>query len=493
MKKAPSSTGLVSLARSLPRRLASLKAGLLLLVLIFAFALVAAFTPAGPLLGLVQGIGQFLALDSIVRVGTLDFKDRFQSPVFILLAGLMGLSLCLSLYFRLRAEFRRLRAEAAWVVAAKAAAEAAPEQGAAFEEAIGRVSQELRQRGYRTELAWPTGAPEIHGIKGGSGVWGSLLFHASILLVYVAVVLSIFASFSASLNLTEEQEFDARVDRYGTQKAGPWYSPPPQPLTFKLLKVDPDYAVKGELTTAAIIEPTEAGKATRFSPKVPLYTGNGLRHAGLTIHQGKETGFAPLIQVWDPQGKTLIEGYMSLATALTPDKKTVFRDLFEVPDRDIRVEVELLPDAVYRDGAYSSVSEALNRPILHAVLLKQGKVVLEQHIIVGESAIANGYLFHFGGVRRWAQIDISSDPAPPLLLAGMLTGSIGLAMRLLWVRRRVVVSLRQENQSVVFDLTGSSEKFPSTFKEDLAVLRTALAQRLAAPAGAAGGSPMTTQ
>lgn len=469
--------GLLSLARSLPRRLASVKAGVLLLGLIFTFALVAAFTPAGPLLGVVQDISRFLALDDVVNVGTLDFRERFQSPVFILLAGAMGLSLCFSLYFRLRSEFKRLRAQAA---ASPAAAEAAPEQGKAFQAAIGRVSQELQQRGYRAELTWRADGPDILGIRGGNGVWGSLLFHASLLLVYAAVVLSVFASFSASLNLTEGQAFDARVDRYGTQKAGRWYSPPPQPLTFKLIQVEPDYAVNGELTPAVIIEPTEGGKATRFSPHVPVYIGNGLRHAGLTIHQGKKIGFAPLIVVWDPQGKVLIEGYMRLATATAFDRKPVFRDLFEVPGGDTRAEVELLPDAVYRDGAYSSISEALNRPILHAVLLKQGKVVLDQYIIAGESAIANGYVFHFGGVRRWSQLDISDDPAPPLLLAGMLTGSLGLALRLLWVRRRVVVSLRRVDQTIAFDLGGSSEKFPTTFKEELEALRTALTLRLAA-------------
>ncbi len=472
---------------TVPRRLASVKLGLMLIIALFAFTLVAAFFPATVATEFVRRIGQTLALENLTRASALSFQERFESPPFILLIGVLSLSLCFSLYFRIRGELKRRRDYAALAQGAGRQARSGP-AGAA----LAAVEQELKRRGYRTHAAGMAGAWQVHGNKGGAGVWGSLLFHVGILLVLAAVVLSTSASFRASVKLTEGQAFDARVDQYGTQRAGRWYAPAAQPLTFRLIRVEPEYEVNGATTPASIVEPTLEGKSTRFSVPAPVYISNGLRHAGVTIHQGREFGYAPLVMVDDAAGKRLLDGYVQLATMAGAEKES-YLDRVDIKDKDVRIEFELLPDAVYRNGVYLSRSGAKKNPVLHVVVREHGKVALDQFIPITRDVTEGGYTVFFGGVRRWSQIDVVDAPGVPVLMAATLLGSLGLALRLLSVRRRIVVSLRlaDRDQAVAFDVTGSSEKFPRLFEEELETLRAALSGRLATLAGPTGGSATT--
>lgn len=458
-----------------PRRLASARVGALLLIATFGFTLLAAFFPANEAAGFVRSLGQALALDNLAAAYQLTFEERFQSPTFLLLIAAVSLSLVFSLYFRIRGEFKRRTLEIP-------PGAAAPPRSGAVGIAIAGVARELRRRGYQTRAACAAGSWQVHASKGGGGVWGSVLFHVSILLLIAAVVLNSMASFAASVKLTEGQAFDARSDSYGKKNAGRWYTPPAQPLTFRLVRVEPDYEADGTETVASIVEPTLEGKRSRFTPPAPVGLLNGLRHAGVTIHQGKETGFAPQVTINDAAGKSVLDGYTRLATLSGPEKVS-YADYVEIPDKDkkVRAEFELLPDAVFRDGAYLNRSGVLKNPVLHVKVREQDKIVFDEFIPVTREFSGGGYTVSFGEVRRWSQLDFTDAPGVPVLIAATLFGSLGLLLRLLSVRRRIVVSLTgtDVNQAVAFEVAGTSEKFPRTFQEELDSIRAALAPQLA--------------
>ncbi|MDH4235169.1 MAG: cytochrome c biogenesis protein ResB, partial [Gallionella sp.] len=447
--------------------------------LTFGFTLLAAFFPAKEVTAIVRSLGQILALDSLETAYQLNFQERFESPTFMVLMAALSLSLCFSLYFRIKSEFKRRRAAAAALLRDAGSQDRTGPAGAA----VTAIERELKQRGYQTRAACTAGKWQVHASKGGSGVWGSVLFHVGILLVFAAIVLSVSASFRASVKLTEGQAFDARVDGFGMQRTGRWYTPASQPLTFRLIRVEPEYEVGGATTLASIVEPTLEGKSSRFAKPTPVHINHGLRHAGVTIHQGVDNGYAPLVMIEDSAGKRVYEGYTRLATLSGPEKES-YLDYVEIPDNDkkIRAEFELFPDAVFRDGVYLSKSGALKNPVLHVVLRQQDKVVFDEFLLVTREASAGGYTVFFGNVRRWTQLDFSDAPGVPVLVAATVLGSLGLMLRLLRVRRRIVVSLfgADQERTVKFDLAGSCEKFPHAFEEELDSIRAALAQQLAA-------------
>lgn len=464
------------------RQLASVKLGLLLLIACFAFTLVAAFFPVQEVVGFVRTLGNVLALEDLSAVSQLNFQERFESPPFLVLIGVLSLSLCFSLYFRIRGELKRARAKQE-----PALLDGVQRPGGLIGTAVNMVEQELRRRRYNTRTVRIPGNWEVHASKGGSGVWGSVLFHVSLLLVLAAVVLGTSLSFRASVNLTEGQAFDARVDKYGKQSIGRWYQPAAQPLTFRLVRVDPDYDVNGQSTLASLVVPTLEGKSTRFSTPTPVYINHGLRHAGVTIHQGRNFGFAPQLIIEDAAGKRVFEGYASLATLSGPEKES-YLDRFDIgsKDKQLRAELELFPDAVYRNGVYLSKSALPKNPVLRVVLREDGKIVLDQFIRQWADASGGGYAVHFGSLRRWSQIDLSDAPGVPVLLVATLLGSLGLALRLLGVRRRILVVLprAEPGQAVAFHLSGTSEKYQRTFEAELGVIRAALTEQLATLTGA---------
>lgn len=477
---------LKQLLHSFVRRLASVKLGSLLLIAVFAFTLAAAFFPYSEAAGFIRRLGQTLELENLSRVSEIGFQERFESPPFIALIALLALSLCFSLYFRIRAEVGRW--QGARLELARSAGGHPP--GGPAGTAIATIRQELLRRGYRSHTAGAGGHWKVHAEKGGGGVWGSVLFHVAILLVLAAVVISATASFKASIKLTEGEAFDARVNRFREQHAGRWYTPSAQPLTLRLARVEPDYEVDGASTVASIVEPTLEGKSSRFFPPVPVYISHGLRHAGVTVHQGRETGYAPQVMVDDASGRRVLEGYTQLAT-MAGEERVTFADYVEIKDKGLRIDMEVLPDAVYRNGAYVSRSAAKKNAVLHVILRERGEPVLDEFVPMTREVTAGGYTVFFGGLRRWSRLDVSCAPGVPVLVAATLAGALGLALRLLRVRRRIVVSLRESDRDgfVAFDVTGSSEKFPRLFEEELDALRAALSKRLAAPDEPANAHP----
>ncbi len=474
----PTSKGrLKRFVQDVVRQLASVKLGLLLLIAFFAFTLVAAFFPAQEVVGLFRGLGKILAREDLSTVTALNFQERFESPPFLVLIGVLSLSLCFSLYYRIKSELKRARAKQEPTLL-----EGSQQRSGLVGAAVSAVEQELQRRGYHAHAVCTAGSWKVHASKGGSGVWGSVLFHVSLLLVLAAVVLGTSLSFRASVKLTEGQAFDARVDQFGKQSAGRWRQQAAQPLTFRLVRVEPDYEVNGESTLASLVEPTLEGKSTRFSTSAPIYINHGLRHAGVTIHQGMDFGFAPLLMIEDAAGQRVFQAYTPLATLAGPEKQSYLDHVDIGPkDKQLRAELELFPDAAYRDGVYLSKSALPKNPVLHVVLRERGKIVLDHFIRVTAEATGGGYTVHFGGVRRWSQIDMSDAPGVPVLLVATLLGSLGLALRLLRVRRRILVAVprAQQDQRVVFDVSGGSEKFQRTFETELGIIRAVLTQRLA--------------
>jgi len=469
---------LVRRIRPILRRLASIKAGSLLLAGFFLFTLVAAFSPpVKDSSGVLKALG--LAVERFSDLQFISFQERFESPGFVAAVIGLVLGLCLSLYFRVRSELNRSRGQGT---------RPSPHAGGQDERVVSgfhvdSVEQELKRRGYRTAVAHEAGMSKVQGASGRAGVWGSFLFHASILMILAGIALSTLMSFEASVALTEGQSFDERSDRFGVQKAGAWYLPPSTPLVFSLIRVAPDHQVNGATTTASIVQAATDSTST----PAPVHINNGLRHAGRTIHQGSQTGYSPHVVVENAAGARLLDGYLRLAT-VARSENALHQDFVKIPARNLRVEFKFWPDAVSRDGAYRSRSDALINPLLQVQVYQHDKLVFDRFMTPGETATQDGWTARFGDVRRWSQLDVSDDPGPPVLIAGSLLASIGLALRLLCVRRRVLVSLRQVNGAVAFDLHGSTEKFQHAFEEELASLRCAISRHFEAGAHPAATS-----
>ena len=446
----------------LPQRLASPKIGVILMIHLTAFAVVAAFSPATVINSFTKDIGKFLAIDGQIPTIGISFQERFESLGVVLLLISLTVSLVMSLFFRIRTEFRRNNRQENSIAHIKSMNIPSTE-----------IGQLLQNRGYQISTEENSNSMIFRGTKGKSGILGSLLFHTSILLILGGILVSKYASFQGSVALTEGQEFHAATNRYGIEQRGSYYYGDPSKISLRLLKIESDYSVNGATTVASVVQDLSVSN----NAELPIYINNGLILADMTVHQGTEIGFSPLLDIRRADGELIYEGYTRIAN-LKMDGNEIHRDFLELPEEKLRIELEFFPDAVYRNGAVVNRSTILNNPLLRVILKRNGQQLFDYFLSPGELKSADGFSVGFRDVRRWSQLDISDDPGATLLLLGSLFGVIGLSLRLLYVRREIVVTIGPQNGTMPFRVTGSSEKYPATFKEELASLRSKIEELL---------------
>ncbi len=446
----------------LPQMLSSPKLGAILMIHLTAFAVVAAFSPATVINSFTKDIGKLLAIDGQIPTIGISFQERFESLGVVLLLISLTVSLVMSLFFRIRTEFRRNNRQENSIAHIKSMNIPSTE-----------IGQLLQNRGYQISTEENGTSVIFRGTKGKSGILGSLLFHNSILLILGGILVSKYASFQGSVALTEGQEFHAATNRYGIEQRGSYYYGDPSKISLRLLKIESDYSVNGATTVASVVQDLSVSN----NAELPIYINNGLILADMTVHQGTEIGFSPFLDIRRADGELIYEGYTRIAN-LKMDGNEIHRDFFELPEEKLRIELEFLPDAVYRNGAVVNRSTILNNPLLRVILKRNGQQLFDYFLSPGELKSADGFSVGFRDVRRWSQLDISDDPGATLLLLGSLFGVIGLSLRLLCVRREIVVTIGPQNGTMPFRVTGSSEKYPATFKEELVSLHSEIAEHL---------------
>lgn len=449
-----------NLTKRIIYKLASTKTALLLIILLAAFCAVAAFSPEIVTKQFTKDIAEFLATSSQFE-SSLDFTDRFQSLGMALLLVSIALSLLVSVTLRIKGELRRMRLEKQRTYTQPLEPES--------RERVYAVADILERHRYRTVARSSPAQAVIVGIKGGAGTWGSILLHGSLLVLLLGIVLSTHMSFEGVVALTEGELFESNSSRYLHQEAGRFYSAPAEQFSMRLVKVTPNYIVNGASTTASTVDFISKGKAVQ----APVYINNGFTVARRAIHQGIKTGFSPYVLVAKSDGTPLLDGFVRLANRSQGDIR-VHRDFLDLPDEALRVELELLPDAVYRGSQYLSRSDKLKNPVLH-IRLKSGREILaDQYLRNGHLVAAGKYVIGFGETRRWSQFEISHNPGIPVLIFGVLMAAIGLVLRLLFVRREVMVVLHSEQGRALFEISGKTEKFKETFKEEMHSLQVAI-------------------
>lgn len=450
----------MNLTRRIIYKLASTKTALLLIILLAAFCAIAAFSPAIVTERFTKDIAEFLGTSPQFE-SSLDFTDRFQTFGMALLLVSVALSLLVSVSLRIKGELGRMRHEKHRTYTQLLEPES--------RERVCAVADILQRHRYRTVMRSSPAQAVIVGIKGGAGTWGSLLLHGSLLILLVGIVLSTHMSFEGVVALTEGELFESKSFRYLHQKVGRFYSAPKKQFSMRLVKVTPNYIVNGASTTASTVEIISAGKAVQ----APVYVNNGMTVAGRTIHQGIKTGFSPYVLVAKSDGTPLLEGFVRLANRTQGDIR-VHRDFVELPEQNLRIELELFPDAVYRGSRYVSRSDELKNPVLHIRLRSGEEILADQYLTSGHLVEAGNYVIGFGETRRWSHFEVSHDPGILVLILGVLMAAIGLVLRLLFVRREVTVVLHSDQSRRWFEISGKTEKFKETFKEEMHSLQVSI-------------------
>ena len=395
------------------------------------------------------------------RPGLAFVAERFnaaelvQTPPFLLLPGFIALSVMASMAERLRNRHRsRKRVGAAQLE--RFVAHWSAELPFTAEEAGARVERGLRKARFATGSG---GAGS--GSRRAAGFWGSMLFHAGLLVVLGGTCMSALGRFAGELVLTEGIPLKLEPSTLLAAR-------PPERMRalegtrITLSDVSATYASPDRLIDVAGVLAIDrpAGETSRELASVNEAVWLGDFEA--TLHR---YGFAAEVQAQDPAGKLRAAG-----TARVRVQPAGAEDDFALEGGGT-LRLRLYPDYTERKGQPALRSAEPLRPVLGFRWLEGDREVAAGLVPRGGEAVVNGYRVAFPGLRYWAHFRLSRDPGFAWFTVGALLCVAGLAARFGWPEQAWRAEIRPAPGGVHVDVTLSSRWYPASLEERLERLR----------------------
>lgn len=316
----------------------------------------------------------------------------------------------------------------------------------------------LRSRGY----AVAGSGARFCGVKNRYAPVAFGLFHLSFFLILVGGLISVYSKFVGILDLAQGEPFHGEVERYKPLEKMPKIGTPPT-VSFVITDIRPE--AKGDTPTAL---------------KVRLDLGNGkIRNIDINDPYNtdssafvlKDVGPAPLFIVRDASGKD-IEGAFEKLSVMNGKL-----DSFNLAGFVFRVY--FYPDYAVANGHAITRTKEFNNPVFSVSVEKDG-VNMGQGIIPqgGTLAFGNGYQLVMKQMPLWVRFSVIKEHGLPILYAGFLISSLALIWRLIFFRREIIGSLREEGGARVLLIAGKSEYYKNLAEDEFTELFTEMQKRL---------------
>lgn len=312
------------------------------------------------------------------------------------------------------------------------------------DEAVARVKRALILRRYRLREEAVSGGVSIFAERGRFGVWGSVLFHLSLLLIFLSVLFGAATNLRGRFVLTEGQTFTEQHQDYLEVREAPFFREDHQMFQVRLNKLHLTFDKKGELTnyTSDVVVFDEGEEIERQR----IAVNNPLSYKGFVFYQSARYGFSPLLVIEDSYGRELLRAYVSL-NRVEGKGKVEFKDSFTVPGTALRVKAQYYP----------------NTKVLRLEVSDGQKGLFKGHLSLNQSANFDGLALTFGGVRYWSDFLVTKDQGIPIVFTGFWLAVIALAVRFLLSHKRVWVFIKEDKGKVVAGIGGTSDRHKALF------------------------------
>lgn len=257
---------------------------------------------------------------------------------------------------------------------------------------------------------------------------GTLLFHAALLLLPLAFLLSRATRFRGDAWIVEGRSFGGTQAEYVRfEPAGSFAERAPE-VSFRVEAIEASFWGDRLLFTdlrALLAIDGDAGFATLSAP---LW----LDGARVTLHG---FNYTPTFELRGPGGELADGGELDLQ--LFPPGT---EDSFAIPGLPHRFFVRLYP---------SATGNALERPRFHLAVTRGKRLVAHGFLRPGEPLAFDGRRLSFPGIRRGAEIQVHRDDGYPLLWAALICALLGTVARILFPQVRIWVRLGPEGATAV--------------------------------------------
>lgn len=241
--------------------------------------------------------------------------------------------------------------------------------------------------------------------------FGSILFHLSLILIMVAVILNFLYKYHGVLAMTEGQSLSDRSESYHHEFRGPLYADDYDRFTLKLTDLksrDWDSSSLGKIALLVV-----QAKGQNFEPEIS--TNHPFRWQELEFHYGLKSGYSPEVLLTGSDGNVLLRSFVRIANRKENGNR-VHRDFIVVPDDNLHLEIEVKPDSSGPNVAYQ-------------IAASRDSITLYAGSISSNDTVAfSGYKFTIPHLRQWCYIDVVKSPYLNLVFFGFWSALAGLTI-----------------------------------------------------------------
>lgn len=369
----------------------------------------------------------------------LSTPEIVTSPVFIAVSFFLGLSTLVCTIKRLRNisrhEFSKRRAFNFSI----------KDSARDLDTALNSLMSVLQQK--RWELKKERagrGAMIIKAHKGRFGLWGSMIFHISLIALFLTAAISSASRFNGEIILTKGFDISASdVSSYS-------YISGRQILPDFILNVDELYLqTKGKMITQLKGILKINSKRHEFAVNRPVSI-NGYQFSP------SRYGVSPRFVIKNNE-QIIFDSFVNL-------RSLFMDDYFEIKEEGLRLNVRFFPDFYKQDGRFSTKTFDEKNPVFLIKVFSNGNLQKDIFIRQAEEATVLSYNISIPEYTHWVAMEVSRDIGAIAFIVCFFIGLIGLCIRFLSNERVLTCILYPDG---TFELRGWSRYYPAFLEKEL--------------------------
>jgi hypothetical protein len=294
-------------------------------------------------------------------------------------------------------------------------------------------------------------ASGFYGVKNRLSPLAFALFHLSFYLILLGGLVSVYTEFVGYLDLAQGESFKGELNRYNStlHLKLPEIGAPPA-ATFTVKSIVPR-VVHNTPTGISVLLVDARGVTHEVDINRPYST----EHTSFVF---KHLGVSPLFVLSDASGKEVGGSYIKLDV------------LQKKPDRfalgPFTYTATFYPDYVLEQGKRATRSMEFNNPVFFIVAERDGKKIGEGLIPQNGFMEFSGYRLEMRDMPFWVRFYVVKQRGLSILYAGFILATVGVIWRLLFFRREIVGSVREENGARCLIVAGRSEYYKSLAEDE---------------------------
>lgn len=243
---------------------------------------------------------------------------------------------------------------------------------------------------------------------------GSIIFHFSILIIIVAIVLNFLYKRETVFALTEGQSINDSSSDYFRKFNGPLAGNDADRFSTRLDKINHTNYNEDGPGGEAEITLNWTGAEEKISG--PISTNHPLKWGGYEFHYGTITGYSPELTLFDLNDSLVFRSFVRV-TKRTIDDENVHADFVFLPDLKLKLSIEIIPSEVSADSTRYGLR-----------IEKDEELLTSDTVLIGGQIIFDGYKLSVSRVRYWCYIGAIKNPFIDLIFLGFWSAIAGMSL-----------------------------------------------------------------